>query len=82
MKTLALVALLWTAFGTAQAQTFWVVETEGKTAKRSVVKIYDAANNLVQERTVDRLIDIRKKKERRRLNRMLRQQDQLLWSKR
>lgn len=71
------------AAGFAQKkETYWVVEMEGKTATYSIVKIYDVANNLVTERRVDRAIDIHKKKERRRLNRMLKQQDQLLWSKR
>jgi hypothetical protein len=86
MRKLTIIAFLLTVFAVANAQkkeNYWVVETDGKTARHSIVKIYDGANNLVNERKIDRLIDINRKKERRRLNRMLRQQDsQLLWSKR
>lgn len=80
---LTLTVLAATAAYGQKKETYWVVETEGKTAKQSIVRIYDVANNLVSEKTVDRLIDINKKKERRKLNRMLRHQDgPLLWSKR
>jgi hypothetical protein len=82
MKKLALIAALLTLCAGAYAQNYWVVEAESKTAKTSVVKIYDAANNLVNETKIDHRIDINKKKERRRLNRMARQPNALLWSKR
>jgi hypothetical protein len=85
MKTFLLIALLATGFAGANAQkkdNYWVVETEGK-SKNSMVKIYDSSNNLLTESKVDRVIDITRKKEKRRLNRMLKQHDsQLLWSKR
>jgi hypothetical protein len=86
MKKFTLIVTLLAVFGGVSAQkneTYWVVETEGRMAKQSVVRIYDASNNLVKETTIDRLIDINKKKERRKLNRMLKQQgNDLLWSKR
>lgn len=86
MKKMTIIAFLLTAFTVANAQkkeTYWVVETEGKMAKNSVVKIYGLANDLLNESKVDRVIDISKKKERRRLNRMARQfEGPLLWSKR
>lgn len=85
MKKLTLIAILLTVFAGLHAQSktnYWVVETEAK-AKNSVVKIYDSNNNLVNESKADRVIDITKKKERRRLNKMVKQHDnQLLWSKR
>jgi hypothetical protein len=85
MKAVILTLAVFAAVATygQRREGYWVVETEGKTAKQSVVRIYDAGNNLVNERTVNRLIDINKKTERRRLNRLLKQQEsQLLWSKR
>lgn len=85
MRKLTLMIILLTIFEGANAQkndSYWVVETEGK-AKHSVVKIYDSSNNLLNETKADHVIDIAKKKERRRLNRLLKHQDsQLLWSKR
>lgn len=85
MKAIVLMISVLAASATygQRRDTYWVVETQGKTAKQSIVRIYDAGNNLVNEKTINRLIDINKKVERRRLNRMLRHQDsQLLWSKR
>jgi hypothetical protein len=82
MKKLTLTVALAAVCAGAYAQNYWVVETKGKTSKESVVKVYDAANNLVSETKIDRLIDIDKKKERRKLNRRVRQQGDLLWSKR
>ncbi|HMJ69180.1 MAG TPA: hypothetical protein VK508_09795 [Cyclobacteriaceae bacterium] len=82
MKKIALMVALLTVCAGAYAQKYWVVETESKTARVSIVKIYDTSNNLLSETKIDRLIDINKKKERRRLNRMVRQSSALLWSKR
>ena len=67
----------------AQAKNYWVVETN--TTGRSIVKIYDAENKLVDELKVERRIDINKKKERRTLNKMVRSRENAglaIWSKR
>lgn len=85
MKKLVMTAVLLTAFAAANAQdkNYWVVETKGEHKDRSVVKIYDTNNNLITETNVARVIDINKRKERKKLNRMLKETNSAaLWSKR
>lgn len=76
MMTLGLMLTLAAGY----SQNYWVVETDKKGT--SVVKIYDAKNTLLSESKSSRRIDINKRKERKRLNRLLKQYDEPLWSKR
>jgi hypothetical protein len=82
MRKFTLTLTLLTVFAGAYAQNYWVVETKGRATKESIVKIYDVNNNIIRESKVNRLIDINKSKERKRLNRMLRESNPVLWSKR
>jgi hypothetical protein len=85
MRKLAITVTLLVVLGTAYAQdkaNYWVVETSGKTATETIVKIYDANHNVIRETRVDRLIDIKKRKERKKLNRMVKDVNPVLWSKR
>jgi hypothetical protein len=76
MRKLAITVTLLVVCAAAYAQqktNYWVVEMNGENPGKSVVRIYDAENNLVGESSVDRKIDIHSKKERKMLNRMARQ---------
>lgn len=77
---LMIAAFLIAASVSAKAQNYWVVETE-KTGN-SVVKIYDSGDKLVSTSQFQRRIDINRKRERKMLNKMVKQQSPLLWSKR
>lgn len=67
--------------GKAFSQNYWVVETNNN--KTSIVKIYNESHQLVNEKKVERKIDINKRRERRMLNRLVKQSDAgPLWSKR
>ncbi len=79
MKTLMIAALMFIGFQLS-AQNYWVVET-GK-EKTSVVKIYDSSNKLLSEQKFARRIDIKRKKERKLLDRMLKQNNDSVWTKR
>jgi len=61
-------------------QSYWVVETEKE--KGSIVKIYNSENQLISESKVARRIDVNKKKERKMLNKLVKQHEALAWSKR
>lgn len=50
----------------AFSQNYWVVETDK--SKTTIVKIYNSDNQLVNEKKVDRRIDVNKKRERRMLD--------------
>jgi hypothetical protein len=81
MKKMMMTIGLVLSVAAAYSQNYWVVETDS--ARRSVVKIYNSENKLVSETAVTRRIDINKKKERKMLNKMLKQNSELsLWSKR
>ncbi|HZY83037.1 MAG TPA: hypothetical protein VFE50_26140 [Cyclobacteriaceae bacterium] len=76
MRKLAITVTLLVVCAGAYAQekaNYWVVETNKENPGKTVVRIYDAENNLVDESNVDRKIDIKSKKERKMLNRMARQ---------
>lgn len=78
MRKLVFTVTLLAVFAGANAQektktNYWVVETNAKSSEKSIVRIYDSQNNLVNETDVDRVIDVRSKKERKMLNRMARQ---------
>jgi len=84
MKTIIVTVMLVLVIAGANAQnkeSYWVVESNS-TDKKTIVKIYNTENKLVSEQNVERRIDIRKKKDRRMLNKMVKQSNELLWSKR
>ena len=66
MKKLMITAALMAAIVVAKAQNYWVVESNG--TQNSIVKIYNADHQLVNEKKLDRRIDINKKRERRLLD--------------
>lgn len=68
MKKIVLTVALMVTMLAAKAQNFWVVETG--TTNQSIVKIYNANNELLNEIKVERKINIRKKKERRALDKL------------
>jgi len=52
--------------------TYWVVETNNRDTVYSVVRFFDGNNNLLHEVKLDNIaIDIRQKKNRRRLDQLL-----------
>lgn len=79
MITVALVAAVVVA-NAQEGKNYWVVENDS--SGRSLVRIYDGDNRLVSTSNVNRRINILKKKERKMLNKMVKQTNQLLWSKR
>jgi hypothetical protein len=78
LLTLLMVVVI--SIANAQERKYWVVETA--ITGNSVVKIYDANHKLVKEMNADRRIDITRRRERKTLNRILKQNDAPLWSKR
>ena len=61
--------------GEAFSQNYWVVETD-KT-NNSIVRIYNTEHQLVSESKAGRRIDITKKKERRMLDKLVKQNEAL-----
>jgi len=80
MLTAAILVTMINVANAQDAKNYWVVETSP--AGKSIVRIYDINNKLVKESNVARRIDINKKRERKMLNKMLKNNDDLLWSKR
>lgn len=64
----------------AYSQNFWVIENQA--TGPTIVKIYAADNTLVSEQKLKRRVDISRKRDRKMLNKMVRQRDASLWSKR
>jgi len=75
MRKLAITITLLVVCAGAHAQektNYWVVEMNSRNPGKTLVRIYDTENNLVEESNVDRKIDIGSRKERKMLNRMAR----------
>ena len=58
----------------AQERAYWVVETNSASNDKSIVRIYGKENQLIGETTVDRNIDITRRKERKKLDQLVRAQ--------
>ncbi len=73
MKMIAMMAMVMAAATTASGQdgNYWVVETNSNQKDKSVVRIYDEEHQLVHEARLDKLVDVRNRKDRKMLNRLL-----------
>lgn len=62
-----------------QKENYWVVETQ-LNSNSSVIRVYQDGNQLLAEISVDRVIDITRKRERRRLAKLAQQPNEYVAS--
>lgn len=71
-KTVMVAAMMMVIFAAgAQDKAYWVVEGNNTTNDKSIVRIYDEANQLLSETTLDRNVDISKRRERKKLDQLV-----------
>jgi hypothetical protein len=54
-------------------QAYWVVESNVRARDKATVKVYDLGNQLIAEREINGSVDIRRKRDKRMLNRIMRE---------